>query len=105
VQFGGAKKIETAAGIECEVGQSRVVDDNVVGIPERNRGKIDSEDLLDLDVIVAARVVVGGCAGGFEQGVNARVGIVTAVRPAGRKRLGGVAVVEDIGIFVRADPA
>jgi hypothetical protein len=48
LKLGGAEKVEAAAGIEREVRQTCRVDDDVVGIPEWDRGEIGGENLLDL---------------------------------------------------------
>ena len=60
MKFRRAQKVEVAAGIEREVRQPGGVDHDVVGIPERDGRKIGGEDLLDLDVVVAARGFVRG---------------------------------------------
>ena len=59
LKLGGTEKIEAAAGIEREVRQARRVDDDVVGIPEWDRGEICREYLLDLKIVLAAHGFVG----------------------------------------------
>ena len=48
VQLRRAQKVEAAAGVERKVRQARRVNHDVVGIPERDGGKICGEDLLNL---------------------------------------------------------
>ena len=50
MKLSGAEEIETAAGVERQVAEACGMDDDVVGIPERERGQIIGEYLLDLEV-------------------------------------------------------
>ncbi len=99
------EEVEAAAGVGDDVGEAGGVNDDVIGVPEGDAGEILGEDLLDLDVVVAAGGLVGGSAGGLEEGVEVRVGVASAIGSPGREHAGGVGVVEDVGVFVGADPA
>ena len=65
LQRRGAEEVESAGGVEVDIGEAAVVDDDRVEVPEVEGGQVVGGELLDADVVgdLLWSVVVGGGVG------------------------------------------
>lgn len=77
------------------MGEPAIVNNDRVLVSEVDRGQVAGKDLLNLYVIGASAVHVGGLGGVIEQRVKLRVGIMAAVGASGREAQRRKDVTED----------
>jgi hypothetical protein len=80
------------------------VDRGGIGEPERQIRQVVSQDFLDFAAQDFALGRIHFDSNLIRQDINARIAIMSAVRPVRRKSLGAEDKLENVGIVVRADP-
>src|SRR5712691_8640185 len=104
-QLSRFQKIIISGSIQRQIPHSLRMHQHVVEIPEINVGQVLRQDLLDFCVKLLSGVLVKLAASLVNQCIYARIGIVAAIGTV-RRKLGGMkCVLEDVRVFVAADPA
>src|SRR6202158_4875001 len=102
--FSGLQKVVIPGGIQREVVHSLRMHDHVVKKPEVDVGKVGGQDHLDVGINSLAPAGIGLRTPFFDKRVNPRIHIEAAVGAMGRKFVGVEHVLEDVWVFVAADP-
>src|SRR5208282_5365482 len=99
------QKVVISRWIQGCVPHAPRVHQHVIEIPQVDIGLILRQHLLNFSVQALAGVLIGLAARLVDQTINPRIGIKSAICPLGRESVGMKGILENVRIFIAADPA